>query len=459
MAFSSGSAVPDAFRNLLGINESPPGAPNDSPSWKDELKEAAYIPPSGKRFPFAYEEVSLNIPLRGTEWGFPNVKGSYIQKTGLASTRYPMRVYFWGPNCNTLGKAFVEVLCEQGNGKLEHPLYGTISNVTPFGEINRRDDLVREANQVCIEVVFFTTTGAVYPSSPNAPKSEINAALDAFAAQAAAMFEAGQGGLKQGIVKDTNLKAKITATIRKASKYLSNVAAVNTAVTRDFRDAQSAINFGIDVLVGQPLQLAIQVENMITLPARALAGITTRLEAYGNMAQDIIGSSKANAQIAEGATINRVLQKLAQDFQVDDLSAMSAVAGSITSAVNNTFKTKPEALSAAEAIIDQLADVVEWRDDNYAAIGAVVPAAVDTGESYQALQAAAALAAGYLIQISSTLIPERRLTLDRARSIIDVCAQVYGTVDNKIDFLIESNDFSGDEIIELPAGTVVKYYV
>jgi len=459
MAISSGSAVPDAFRNLLGINESPPGVPSDDPSWKNRLKDAAYTPPSGKRFPFAYEELSQGIPLRGTEWGFPNINGSYIQKTGLASTRFPMRCYFWGPNCDLLGKTFVDVLCEQGNGKLEHPLYGTIAPVTPFGEINRRDDLVREANQVCIEVEFFTTTGAIYPNSPNAPKSQINAALDAFAAQVAAMFESGQGGLKQGIVKDTNLKAKVQAILKKSSKYLSNVAAVNTAVMRDFRDAQSAINFGLDVLVGQPLQLAIQVENMITAPARALAGIAARLEAYGDMAQDIIGSSKANTQIAAGATIDRVLQKLAQDFQVDDLSAMSAVAGSITSAVNNTFKTKPEALAAAETIIAQLADVVAWRDDNYAAIGDVVPAAMDTGESHQALQHAAALAAGYLLQISSTLVPERRLTLDRERTVIDVCAQVYGTVDDKIDFLIESNDFSGDEIILLPAGTVVRYYV
>lgn len=84
---------------------------------------------------------------------------------------------------------------------------------------------------------------------------------------------------------------------------------------------------------------------------------------------------------------------------------------------------------------------------------------VDTGEAYQALQQSTALAAGYLVGLSFTLAQERRVTLDRARTIVDLAAELYGTVDDTLDFLIDTNDLSGDEIIELPAGRTVVYYV
>jgi prophage DNA circulation protein len=451
------AGVGAAFRNLLGLNQDPPGFPSDDPSWKQRVKEAAYKSPSGTRLPFAFENVSRTIPLRSAEFQFPGVDNSYVQQNGISARRYPMLCFFWGPDHDRLADIFEGELMKPGVGQLEHPLYGTF-DVVPFGEINRRDDLRDAANQSVVEVTFLTTTGAVYPSSPIAAKSEIQARIDEFKAQAAAQFEAGQGGLKKGITKDANLMAKVRGMLTKASKALSSVAAVNTAVTRDFRDAQSAINFGLDTLVGQPLQLAIQMQNMVTAPSRALAGIAQRLDAYHDLAQSVVDSSGATAELAAGSEVNRVLQKLTQDFQVEDLVATAAVVGSVSSAVNNTFATKSEALATAEAILAQLDEIVAWRDEAYENIGESVTFVVDTGEAYQALLAAVSVAAGYLIQISFTLIPERRLTLDRARTVIDVCAQVYGTVDGKLDFFIATNDFSGDELLELPAGTTVKYY-
>lgn len=84
---------------------------------------------------------------------------------------------------------------------------------------------------------------------------------------------------------------------------------------------------------------------------------------------------------------------------------------------------------------------------------------VDTGESYAALQNAGALASGYLVEYSFSLIQERRLVLGRARTIIDLAGQLYGTVDDKLDAMIDTNGLSGDEIIEVPAGREIVYYV
>ena len=83
----------------------------------------------------------------------------------------------------------------------------------------------------------------------------------------------------------------------------------------------------------------------------------------------------------------------------------------------------------------------------------------DTGEIYQPLQDAVALSAGFLVQLSFTLVQERRFILQRSRTIIDLVGELYGTVDDQLDFFLNTNDLSGDDIIELPAGREVVYYV
>ncbi len=99
---------------------------------------------------------------------------------------------------------------------------------------------------------------------------------------------------------------------------------------------------------------------------------------------------------------------------------------------------------------------MDWRESAYNR----VPSLVDTGESYQGVQEAVTVAANYLIDISFTLLQERRRVLDRERTIIDLCAEIYGRVDdNTLNFLINTNQLTGDQILELPRGRVIVYYV
>jgi hypothetical protein len=104
---------------------------------------------------------------------------------------------------------------------------------------------------------------------------------------------------------------------------------------------------------------------------------------------------------------------------------------------------------------------VAWRDQAFTDVQAIEfggAGVVDTGEAYQALQQAVALTAGFLIQVSFTLAAERRIVLDRDRTIIDVAAELYGSVDDRLDFLINTNNLSGDDILELKRGRSLVYY-
>jgi hypothetical protein len=445
--------VPTGLAGLLGID---PAA-----TWEDRLREAALTSPKGTRIKFLYTAVARTTTLRGTVFEFPGVNDAYVQRTGFGPRRYPLRCIFTGKDHDRVATAFEAALLEEGLCKLEHPMYGAF-NVVPFGDVERSNDLVEGCEVSVVEVTFWTTTGAVYPSSAANGKNEISASLGNFDVAAAQQFNAATD-LTSEIAK-ANLKQTIHKLLREFSAGMQSVSDTVTGVRREVADGQRLINEGIDVLIGQPLDLVQQVANLIRAPSRALAGIQSRLDGYAAFAQRIFLSPAARPAdaLVGGSSIALRRTRIANDFHTSDLFAANAVAGSISSALNTKFSTRPQALDAAAQIADQFAAAVAWRDGGFSALQGVSNVGayqVDPGDTHQALQDAVARAAGFLIQTSFTLAPERTYVLDRARTIIDVAAQLYGTTsDATLNLLIDSNNLTGSEILELPAGRRIKFY-
>src|SRR5690606_27965092 len=163
--------IVDAAAGLLGLDT--------AASWAERLQEAAYTSAGGTRIRVLYEDAGRTTSKRTTAFEFPGVNDAYVEDNGHGSRKYPLRCIFPGNNCGKLATAVEAALLERGKNKLEHPLYGTF-DVVPFGDITRRDDLKSAANQAIVEVTFWTTVDAVYPSGDSNPRSEILAALDGF---------------------------------------------------------------------------------------------------------------------------------------------------------------------------------------------------------------------------------------------------------------------------------------
>lgn len=413
-------------------------------AWNDRIREAAYTSPSGERLIFGYENVSKKVDKKTTGFEFPDADGTFVQDLGHTGRKYPLRVFFWGSDYDQEADAFEAALLERGTGKLEHPIYGTV-DVVPFGTITRRDDLKTGANQAVLEITLWETIGLIYPAAQNDPASAVLAAVEEYNDAVAAEFE--EVTSLDSAVDAATFKNDYQALLDTAKSGLQSVADVQEDVQKQFNAINESINQGIDVLIAQPLTLAFQTVAMLQAPARALANITARLDAYKNLANSIISGDDSVATPSTDASSSN-------KFHTNDLYASTYVTGSVVSVVNNQFTTKTEALAAADVVLAQLADVTDWRDANFQSLGEV-----DAGSSYQQLQEAVALTAGFLVEISFNLKQERSVVLTRNRTIIDLVAEFYGSVDDQLDFFINSNDLSGSEILEVPKGREVVYYV
>lgn len=381
-----------------------------------ELREAAYTGPGGLRSTFDYEDVSVTVDKKTTGYNFPDANGTYVQDTGHTGRQYPLRMYLWGDGHAERAEALEASLLERGAGKLEHPAYGAV-NVVPYGSITRRDDLKTGGNQTVIEVTFWETIGLIYPTAQAAPASEVTEAVEEF--NKTVDFEG---------VTSASFVADYSRLLETAEVTLSPIADATDRVGREFKRIVNSVRSNIL----DPIALGVQTLRMIQSAARS--GSAVRAGAYDYLLIDILS--------------RRVTPS---DYKVREAFAMGAVSGTVITLVNSQFTTKAQALDAADRLLEQFGALVTWRDNNH--IG------VDTGESYQALQKAVALTAGYLVEISFTLKLERRLVLDRARTIIDLSAELYGAVDDKLDFLINSNNLTGSEILEIPRGREIVYYV
>jgi len=415
-------------------------------AWDDRLQEGAYIAPSGVRFPFQYEDVSKSSTKRTSEFNFPDVDGTYVQDNGASGRRYPLRIFFWGANHDQEADSFEEALRERGRGRLEHPRYGTVV-VVPFGDINQRDDLKTAANQSVLEVTFFETIDLFFPVGQTDPASVVLASVDAYRNTAPEQYTILYR--LDDPVLESSLKNEYLRALDVTNSGLADVVADQSQTIQSrFDDIFTSITSSIDLLVGDPLTLVGQTIQFVGTVAAGLQNIAGRLVGYGAIITAIITGDDAVA-VPDNDGRN------ANDFYTRALFAMTANLGQVESTINTTFNTKTEALTAAEIILDASREITDWLDDNYESLEEI-----DTGEIYQAYQEAVSVCAGFLVEISFSLKQERTVILDRPRSLHDWAAEVYGKIDDDtLNFIINSNSLTGDEIIELPRGRRLVYFI
>jgi prophage DNA circulation protein len=426
--------------------------------WQDRLREAAYRSPNGTRTVFTFQDVSRVAEKKTRAFDFPDADGTLVQDLGRKSRRYPLRVIFAGDDHDLEADAFELTLLERGAGVLEHPRYGQV-DVVPFGEITQRDDLKTSANQTVIEVVFWATIGTAYPTGQTDGAVEALAAVDGYTAATSEEFAEALDVDSQ--VEEVTFKDQWGGFLDTVSAAVGAVAEAQDEVAQQFNDINDSINRGLDVLVGEPLTLATQTLALIKAPARALALIEDRLNAYGDLADSIItGGSSRISTGADGTprTIqptrdSRAANELASRLIFAQGATAGAVVSAMTAAQSDDFLTQPQAITAAEQLLDQFDQVNDWADNNFRELGVV-----DPGAGYEQLRSAVSLAAGALVKLALNLKQERRITLTSNRSLYDFVGEYYGDIDANIDFFINSNNLTGSEILELPKGRTVVVY-
>jgi len=451
------------------------------------VKEARYTSPSGSEHAFAFGDVSRTTELKTGVFTYPMRDGATVQHQGRGAMTFPLTCVFHGEGCMEAATAFEEALAERGAGELRHPIYGT-HRVKPAGNITREDPLVTGMNQSTVTITF---TEHLDGDGEEAVLNEV--AADAVDEGHGLFEEAAAAGFAGAMapVETVGERLAVTAALEtQAQSIIDNMEPLAASDRRSYPDwlaSASELKDSIPRLYGtgasaagrteatyaRALNIARLALRLMKTPSRLSITLSSKTQGYAALtaaltnqfrndpfdarktrnahAAAMLGLSGSVAAIASGAAISAA-QAAASP------AATQPPAGSAgepaAASQNPGAASREEAVETAARILDMLDTVTAFSD----ARTAQNIFADANSASHISLKTLVYQSAKLITDASFALPMQRAFTLDRDRQVIELCAELYGTVDC-LDWFITSNNFSIDEIEVLPMGTRVTHYV
>ena len=459
-------------------------------AWTDEISEAVYTAPSGKRIVFGYDSaLSRSTPLKTAEHTFPDVDGAEIQSLGLGGKKFPMTAIFSGGECLSLADAFEAALCERGYGTLEHPIYGK-HTVVPTGTIERTDDLVSALNESRVKITFSETLTESLPLSKLAAEDALDAAINKYENVASSSFldQIVTGTVDdelqlQGVMKtqDNSLFKGIT----KLCEKCSNIKEKQSLLQRLNEFKLNVTNWvsKVDTLASKAQEIATVVIKTARLPSEIAIGAMAKIEGYSSVIKDFLNNAKkdpvgANAiknQYAATSTMVGAMvaalsfgvaksakEGASASYEENENSEIAVNYGSAessgSSAVGQSNAGKILSRGDVFAIADAVAVQFEVYKD-YIDAQVAKDAFVDTGESYEAVLETVIKAVEMLHEVAFDLPMARTIKLGKDRQLYELLCELYGKQGfDRADEFIMDNGLNADEIELIPMGREVRYY-
>lgn len=459
-------------------------------AWAEDISEAVYTAPSGKRIVFGYDSaLSRSTPLKTAEHTFPDVDGAEIQSLGLGGKKFPMTAIFSGGECLSLADAFEAALCERGYGTLEHPIYGK-HTVVPTGTIERTDDLVSALNESRVKITFSETLTESLPLSKLAAEDALDAAMNRYENAASSSFlnlivtgSVDDELQLQGVMttQDNSLFKGIT----KLCEKCSNIKEKQSLLQRlnEFKLNVTSWVSKVDTLASKAQEIATVVIKAARLPSEIAIEGMAKIEGYSSVVKDLLNNVKMDPVGANAIKNQFAVTSTMVGAMVASLSfgvAKSAKEGASASDEENenseiTVNYGSAGSSGSKAVGQSNAGKILSRGDVFAVADAVAVqfevykdyidgqvaknAFVDTGESYEAVLETVIKSVQMLHEVAFDLPMARTIKLGKDRQLYELLCELYGKQGfDRADEFIMDNGLNADEIELIPMGREVRYY-
>lgn len=413
-------------------------------SWQDRLTTATYTSPSGAEFTLQYEDVRRSLKKKTTVFEFVSSNDVYVQDNFVGAKSYPLTIYFTGEDHDLEANSFFEALSEVGAGTLQHPIYGRLT-VNATDSIEQVDNLKSGANQSAFTITFIETITELYPSAQENKKATSQSTSANFDDVKAGEF--ADGVTLDSVAEEQSMIGQVNDFVGSYKESLLPVVDGIAEAQEFINDVSSSITNGINTLIGTPLTLAFQSIQLVKSVANTGALIGDKLDAYGDLLDDLISPGDT-----KNPTYNNVG---ANSVQTQDLYASANVSAIADSISTNEFETREEALSAAESLQNSFFNYVEWKERNTAAVGIE-----DEGDSYDALLGQVTATVSETISSAATLQRIRNIVIDSDMLVLDFAYRYFGTSDSAtVEKVILLNNLDNSDIWTLPKGKLMKFLV
>jgi prophage DNA circulation protein len=379
---------------------------------------------------------------------YPDFDGTIVQDLGSTGYRYPMTVFFTGEDHDLEAERFATALVERGQWEVIHPVKGVLGlQLEAFTENNTP---VEDANSTSFELNWLEPANLEIILSVE----EIDAKIDAVAEDANQSLADQFNQLKQdAFSKIQAAKNAIDSVTNAINSVLGPIAQTVAEVNDAFNQITRSIQTALDAAILQPLTLARQISQLVQLPGLVSNDFQARFESYKNLAVDVFGFSPSGTSDED---FNKTL--------VSELTIGSILVASAQIVGTSEFETRAETINAIEETTTLFKDSVDNLDNIQKQFENldIDLQYFSQSQSYNDTWSLNALANRALLKTTFDLAIEKRFTLERNRSPLEITVTEYGDLgenDSNYDLFIESNRLKNNDILYIPAGREVVVYV
>lgn len=403
-------------------------------SFFDDLRECKYTAPSGKTMTLQFDEVDRELEPKVAINDPPQQNRSEVQHLGFRGIRYPMTVYFSGPDFHTQADAFFLLMAEPTSssdpGTLQHPRWGDIL-VALIGPLTHHEGWVENVGMASFGVEWIRVDRtAKFPATANDAGAQLQADIEAAAeAGTGAYTENGTpttpGDIATVTAKSTDLFTAIGDSLRGMASSAEDLGAQFEA------DLATALG-SVDALVADPVTLAEAVMSLARAPAQAVIAIGDKVREYQTLV-DTIGTTTA-ASYAEAELVL--------------LALCGGCAGASEATLSGDLGTRSDAVESADLIGD-ITDAMRLALERAQADLGWAPDADTVAKLEDMLSTARAR----LLDASFSLKVERHYVTSGPIDPISLMRQLTGGfTDEALDQAVKDNDLSDEEFFLLPPG-------
>lgn len=406
-------------------------------SYLDRLGLLGYTSPSGAEFLLNFDSLSRTNSRKAPVSEFPNQNQGAVQDLGQNTPRFPIECYISGADYDTEADRFHDALYERGPGILEHPRWGVIS-VLPLS-VTQTEQFVEGAGRAVFQIEFVRsdTEQLEYPRTASLVAAQAQAASAEAEAAALAALANVEPPEQPGALRAFGENA--AGAVRGAVNSLNAIAAGADEIRASIDEQVRNITGNIDTIVESPFTLAESMLRLYRTPADTVESGIAKVRGYRTL---------FNQQLGAAVSTTERYGTFFALFQTAQAQGIAAIAGEAV--VTGTYTTRLDAQLTAEELYSLWGDIA----------GALETFGAEDFEGTRQARKAITDALDFLLSARLNLPAERVLIVTSEVTPIELAYNLYGEdLERYVERIIDYNGLSGDEIILIPAGKEVRWYV
>lgn len=408
-------------------------------TWIDRLAGSIkLVSPSGVSFECAWSGDKRTLDKKLGVFEYPKARGAVVQDLDVGAVKYPLTLFFEGPDHDLTAAQFFRACSERGPWVVTHPIHGALT--LQLVSVVEENQPVTSGNITQVGTEWIEP-GVDLPVSSAAQlaadvRDQINkvqaAASDQFVNKVVVSKPTLLGRLVAGV-------AKFLALVNAAKAAIARINAIITAI-------RTAIISTITSVVSGIASLAGAIQALILLPGMIIKDIKSRFDYFGKILSAAVG---LNPKTPSAGGVNEVA--------LHELVASTCLVGMAQTLVDAEFRTREEALGYMDAINAAFTEATRNLDaaQTLYANSPIDRQVFSQSESYNDLLRLIQLVSSLMLRRSFDLATAKRVTLAKDRAPIEIAL----TEGIDLDLFISSNKLKGNDILLLPAGRQVVVYL